>query len=107
MNFLVDAQLPRRLAARLRVAGHDARHTLDLPDGNRTTDQEILAIPDREDRVVVTKDADFVTTFVVAHQPRKLLLSAGDYPCWYRCHLDNTVYLPLIEQTLTRRTATS
>lgn len=38
MKFLVDAQLPRRLAGRLREAGHEAIHTLDLPLGNRTTD---------------------------------------------------------------------
>jgi predicted nuclease of predicted toxin-antitoxin system len=34
MRYLVDAQLPRRLALRLRDAGYDALHTLDLPDGN-------------------------------------------------------------------------
>jgi len=44
MNFLVDAQLPRRLAYRLRDAGHDALHTLDLPKRNRTTDAEIHEI---------------------------------------------------------------
>ena len=38
MNFLVDAQLPRRMTAWLTAAGADAVHTLDLPDGNRTTD---------------------------------------------------------------------
>ena len=32
MNFLVDAHLPRRLAFRLRDAGQDALHTLDLPN---------------------------------------------------------------------------
>ena len=38
MKFLVDAQLPRRLADYLRAAGHDAVHTLDLPNANRTTE---------------------------------------------------------------------
>lgn len=38
MKFLIDAQLPRRLARRLEAAEHDAIHTLDLPAGNRTTD---------------------------------------------------------------------
>ena len=66
--------MPRHLVAHLRIAGHDALHTLDLPDGNRTTDQQILAVAATDDRVVVTKDADFVTSFVVVHQPRKLLL---------------------------------
>ena len=41
MNFLVDAQLPRRMTAWLTAAGCDAMHTLDLPVGNRTTDEQI------------------------------------------------------------------
>ncbi len=60
MNFLVDAQLPHRMTAWLTAAGCSAVHTLDLPDGNRTTDEEINDVADREQRVVVTKDADFV-----------------------------------------------
>jgi predicted nuclease of predicted toxin-antitoxin system len=36
MNFLVDAQLPRRLAHMLRNMELDVVHTLDLPDGNTT-----------------------------------------------------------------------
>lgn len=74
MKFLVDAQLPRRVALRLREAGHDALHTLDLPGGNNTPDEEILVIAAREQRVVVTKDADFVNSFHLTHQPEKLLL---------------------------------
>jgi predicted nuclease of predicted toxin-antitoxin system len=58
----------------LREAGHDALHTLDLPDGNRTTDAEINATSWREQRVAVTKDADFVNSFLLRHQPYKLLL---------------------------------
>lgn len=74
MKFLIDAQLPRRLALRLRDAGHDAVHTLDLPDANRTTDSAILVVAAREQRVVVTKDADFVNSFLLSRQPEKLLL---------------------------------
>ncbi len=74
MRLLVDAQLPRRLVYRLRDTGHDAKHTLDLPAGNRTTDSEIARIATAEERIVVTKDADFVNTFIVHGQPRKLLL---------------------------------
>lgn len=36
MKFLVDAQLPKRLAQRLQAAGYDTLHTLDLPEQNRT-----------------------------------------------------------------------
>ena len=46
MNFLVDAHLPRHLALLLREHGHDAIHTLDLADGNRTTDNRISEISD-------------------------------------------------------------
>lgn len=74
MNFVVDAQLPRRLAANLRAAGHDALHTLDLPAGNRTTDTEINAVAERDSRVVVTKDSDFVNSFLLIRRPPKLLL---------------------------------
>ncbi len=59
VRFLVDAQLPARLASRLAELGHDVVHTSSLPDGNRTTDQQIAGLADRDGRIVVTKDADF------------------------------------------------
>jgi predicted nuclease of predicted toxin-antitoxin system len=74
MKFLIDAQLPRRFAVWLTEAGHDARHTLDLPLGNRTPDSEIIACATREKRIVVTKDDDFVQSFLIAGQPSHLLL---------------------------------
>ena len=79
MNFLIDAQLPRRLALRLREAGHDAVHTLDLANGNRTSDAELNAISLAEERVVITKDSDFVDSFLLKGQPwRLLLVSTGN-----------------------------
>jgi predicted nuclease of predicted toxin-antitoxin system len=74
VNFLIDAQLPRRLAWKLRELGHDVLHTLDLPSGNRTPDKEINAVALRDGRVVVTKDADFVNSFLLLGQPGKLVL---------------------------------
>lgn len=74
MKFLVDAQLPRRLVYRLREADHDAIHTLDLPLRNRTEDEEINELSVSESRVVITKDADFVNSFLLSGEPRKLLL---------------------------------
>lgn len=74
MKFLVDAQLPRRLVYRLRDAGHDALHTLDLPLRNRTEDEEINERSISESRIVITKDADFVNSFLLSGEPRKLLL---------------------------------
>jgi len=74
MNFLVDAQLPRRMTAWLGAAGCNALHTLDLPDANRTTDEQINDVADREQRVVVTKDSDFVDSHLLQGRPAKLLL---------------------------------
>lgn len=79
MRFLVDAQLPRRMVGWLTVAGHDATHTLDLADQNRTTDQQLIVFADREQRIVVTKDADFVNTHLLSGRPSKLcFVSTGN-----------------------------
>jgi predicted nuclease of predicted toxin-antitoxin system len=37
MNFLVDAQLSRRMTTWLTATGCNALHTLDLSDANRIT----------------------------------------------------------------------
>lgn len=74
MKFLVDAQLPQRLAQTINSAGHDAIHTLDLPKGNRTTDSQINEISQQEQRIVVTKDADFVDSYLLTGLPSRLLL---------------------------------
>jgi predicted nuclease of predicted toxin-antitoxin system len=74
VKVLVDAHLPRRIVRWFGHAGYDAVHTLDLPKGNRTPDWEINEISEREQRVVVTKDSDFVNSFIVSGKPYKLLL---------------------------------
>ncbi|OGT00879.1 MAG: hypothetical protein A3H99_03460 [Gallionellales bacterium RIFCSPLOWO2_02_FULL_59_110] len=75
MKFLVDAQLPRRFANWLKEAGHDALHTLDLPGKNHTSDNELIARAMQEGRIVVSKDADFVQSFLVTGEPPLLLIS--------------------------------
>ena len=74
MRFLVDAQLPRRMVAWLNNAGCDAVHTLDLPDRNRSTDDQIIEFAEQEQRIVVSKDADFVSSHLLSARPPKLLL---------------------------------
>lgn len=74
MRFLVDAQLPERLARQLSSAGHDVLHTTQLPHGNRTTDQRLADLADRDDRVVVSKDRDFRDAHLLSRSPRRLLI---------------------------------
>lgn len=79
MRFLIDAQLPRKLLALLHQHGHDAVHTLDLPDGNRTPDDRLCDLCDSDDRVLISKDRDFVDSHLVQGRPARLLhVSTGN-----------------------------
>ncbi|GIK72564.1 MAG: hypothetical protein BroJett021_15520 [Chloroflexota bacterium] len=95
MKFLVDAHLPKQLAAQLNAVGHEALHTLDLPLKNRTSDAVINQLSMNEQRVVVTKDADFRDSHLIKGQPYKLLLiSTGN--------IRNSDLLNLIARNLDR-----
>ncbi|MGH3615378.1 MAG: DUF5615 family PIN-like protein [Pseudonocardia sp.] len=76
MRFLVDAQLPARLAQFLNDAGHDALHTSAMPDGNRTPDRRIAEVADAQGRIVVTKDRDFRDGHLLSGSPSRLLVVA-------------------------------
>lgn len=76
MKFLIDAQLPHRLSRWLQAEDHDAVHTRDLPEKNQTIDTIINEFSIREQRVLITKDEDFVDLFLLRHEPYKLLLVA-------------------------------
>lgn len=81
MKFLVDAQMPRSLAEFLIHNGLDAIHALDLPDANETSDRFISDFCDKHDRILVSKDIDFLESHLLHHKPRKLLLvRTGNIP---------------------------
>ena len=81
MNFIVDAQLPKALALFLNTIGHDAIHTIDLPEQNRTSDNLIIDIAIKENRIVISKDSDFLESYMVNGLPNKLLLiKTGNLP---------------------------
>jgi predicted nuclease of predicted toxin-antitoxin system len=90
VKFLVDAQLPSRLAHFLNRAGHDAVHTIALPDGNRSTDSQIAQLADADGRVVVTKDQDFRDGHLLVQSPRQLLVVATG-------NITNTALLSIFE----------
>lgn len=74
MKFIVDAQLPQRLCFLLNDLGADAIHTLDLPEKNRTEDNTIVRTAQTEQRIVITKDRDFLQSHLIQNQPAKLLM---------------------------------
>jgi predicted nuclease of predicted toxin-antitoxin system len=79
MRFIVDAQLPRDLVTFLQKHGHEAIHTAELAEKNRTPDEKIRRLADAEDRIVVSKDDDFVTSHLLRGTPKRvLLISTGN-----------------------------
>ena len=49
-------------------------HTRELPQQNATSDTQINQISLEQERVVITKDYDFVDSFMTIQKPFKLLL---------------------------------
>lgn len=57
MKFLVDANLGRKFANLLKQAGHDVIFANDLLP--LSSDEEILAKAEQEERIAITNDKDF------------------------------------------------
>lgn len=73
MKWLIDAQVPQRLAMRLVEPGYDAVQTPDLPRGNRTSDSVICRMADESSRILVSKDRDFLDSIYINGTPHRLL----------------------------------
>jgi predicted nuclease of predicted toxin-antitoxin system len=74
MKFLIDAHLPPSLRQVIAAAGHEAIHTLDLPDQNAAKDGVLNRVSMAEQRVVITKDTDFYYSHLLHGRPWKLVL---------------------------------
>jgi predicted nuclease of predicted toxin-antitoxin system len=48
-------------------------HTLELAEGNASTDQALIEFADANGYVLVSKDSDFVDTHLLVKRPQKLL----------------------------------
>lgn len=72
MKFLVDAHLPKALSVYLNNYGHESIHTLDLLEGNATSDNDICKIAISQSRTVITKDSDFVDSYMLKNEPDRL-----------------------------------
>jgi predicted nuclease of predicted toxin-antitoxin system len=93
MKFIIDAQLPKSLSDLLKYRGFDSIHTLDLPNKNSTSDKEITEIAINEKRIVITKDNDFLESFLLNSQPEKLIVvRTGNIP--------NSILLKIFDNNL-------
>ncbi len=74
MEFLVDTQLPPGLTMFLAKAGQNAKHTIDYAEGALMKDQKIIEIASAENRIIITKDRDFLDYYILKGAPPKVLL---------------------------------
>lgn len=74
LRFIVDTQLPPKLAKLLASWGFDSIHTTFFPNGHLLSDVEITKITVAEERIVVTKDSDFLETYLLRGAPPSVLL---------------------------------
>jgi predicted nuclease of predicted toxin-antitoxin system len=62
--------LPKTLSDFLVYKGFDAVHTIDLPQKNATDDVEIISLSILENRIVITKDSDFLDSYLLNINPK-------------------------------------
>ena len=74
MKFLIDEQLPQKLASWLNGKGFDAIHADDVPHtAGKLTDIAICKFADEHNRIVITKDEDFWQRYLLMKEPKKLI----------------------------------
>ncbi len=73
MKVIVDSQLPKLLAIILSELGHESIHTINLPNGDESSDTETINYSLENDLIVITKDSDFFHSHILFEKPRKLL----------------------------------
>ena len=74
MKFLIDANLPYKLSMYLKSKNYDVIHTDDLPNKEKSTDDEIRKVSVDQNRIIITKDTDFLDSHLLQNIPPKLLI---------------------------------
>ena len=73
MNFLLDVHISNSLSRALVAAGHDVARAASLYP--TWTDEDLLALAIREDRIMVTQDGDFTDLiFAFGLQPPRAVI---------------------------------
>jgi predicted nuclease of predicted toxin-antitoxin system len=95
MKFIVYTQLPPKLSQFLEYKGLDSIHTTQFDNGHLLSDEEIVTIAIEQDRIIISKDADFSDYFYLKGAPPKILLlhfgniSNNDLISYFKKYLEN------------------
>lgn len=73
MKFLCDVHISYKLSAHLISLGFESHHVNEILNKSETKDAEICKYADRNDLIVITKDADFRDFFFIKSTPKKLI----------------------------------
>jgi predicted nuclease of predicted toxin-antitoxin system len=74
LRFIVDTQLPPLLSYYLISKEQDSIHTTHFKDGHLLQDAEISIIAKNENRIIITKDNDFLERYALYGAPPKVLM---------------------------------
>ena len=74
LTFIIDTQLPPKLAKYLHEKGFPSIHTTYFPHGHLLDDNTIIEIAVRDNRIIVTKDSDFLDNYLLNGVPPKVLM---------------------------------
>jgi predicted nuclease of predicted toxin-antitoxin system len=80
LKFLIDMPVTPDAGPHLRAAGHDAIHAIDRGLA-RSSDNDVLAMARREERIVITADLDYPRLIALqqADRPGVILFRGGAY----------------------------
>jgi len=73
MKFLCDVHISFKLVNALNQLGYECVHVNNMLDKWFTKDEAITKFADKNDYIIITKDADFRNSFFINRTPKKLL----------------------------------
>lgn len=73
MKFLCDVHISYKIVKHLRSLEIETFHVNEILDKWHTKDEDICEYADVNDLIVLSKDADFRSSFLINHTPKKLI----------------------------------
>ena len=73
MKFLCDVHIPIKLSKHIVQLGFECKHVNNILDKWHTKDEDIARYVDQQEIILITKDQDFRTSYLVRRSPNKLI----------------------------------